>query len=75
MWTIIIGILAGFFAGKIMRGKGYGLVINLVVGVIGSYTGSFIFNTLGLAAVGKSGDLIMSTIGAIAFLAILRIFK
>ncbi len=75
MWTIIIGILAGFFAGKIIRGKGYGLIINLVVGVIGSYAGSFIFNALGLAAVGRSGDLIMSTVGAIAFLAILRIFK
>ena len=75
MWTIIIGMLAGFFAGKIMRGKGFGLIINLVVGVIGSYTGTVIFNMLGLAAQGKSGALIMSTIGAIAFLAVLRVFQ
>ena len=75
LWTIIIGILAGFFAGKIMRGRGYGLLVNLIVGIIGSYAGSFLFNALGLSANGLTGQLIMSTVGAIAFLAILRIIK
>ena len=75
MWTIIIGMLAGFLAGKIMRGKGFGLLINLIVGVIGSYTGGFIYSQLGLTAQGITGQLVMSTIGAVVFLAILRIFK
>jgi len=74
-WSIIIGMLAGFIAGKIMRGKGFGLLVNLIVGVIGSYAGEFIYTQLGLMAQGLTGQLVMSTIGAVAFLAILRIFK
>ena len=75
LWTIIIGMTAGFIAGKIMRGKGFGLLVNLIVGVIGSYTGNFLYQQLGIQAIGLTGELVMSTIGAIIFLAILRIFK
>ncbi len=75
VWTIIIGIAAGFIAGKIMRGRGFGLLINLVVGVIGSYAGGFIYEQLGLRAEGFAGLLIMSTVGAVIFLAILRVFR
>ncbi len=74
-WSIIIGILAGFIAGKIMRGKGFGLFVNLIVGIIGSYAGEFIYNQLGLAAQGLTGQLLMSTIGAVAFLALLRVLR
>ncbi len=74
-WSIIIGMLAGFIAGKIMRGRGYGLLINLLVGVIGSYAGEFLYGQLGVTAQGLTGQLVMSTIGAIIFLAVLRIFK
>lgn len=74
-WSIIIGMLAGFIAGKIIRGRGYGLLINLLVGVIGSYAGEFLYGQLGLTAQGLTGQLVMSTIGAIIFLAVLRIFK
>ncbi len=72
---IIIGILAGFLAGKILRGKGYGLIGNLVIGLIGSYVGEFLFNTLNLNAIGTLGSLLMSTVGAVAFLFIMQFFK
>ena len=72
---IIIGILAGFLAGKILRGKGYGLIGNLVIGFIGSYVGEFLFNTLNLNAIGTLGSLLMSTVGAVAFLFIMQLFK
>ncbi|HBS91949.1 MAG TPA: GlsB/YeaQ/YmgE family stress response membrane protein [Erysipelotrichaceae bacterium] len=72
---IIIGILAGFLAGKILRGKGYGLIGNLVIGLIGSYVGEFLFNTLNLNAIGTLGSLLMSTVGAVAFLFIMQLFK
>lgn len=75
LWSIVIGMLAGFIAGKVMRGRGFGLLINLVVGVIGSYAGGFLYKQLGLTAQGLTGALVMSTIGAILFLAILRIFR
>ena len=41
IWYIIIGIVAGFLAGKIMRGGGFGLVINLLLGILGGVLGGF----------------------------------
>lgn len=72
---IIIGILAGFLAGKILRGRGYGLLGNLLIGLIGSYVGEFLFNTLDLNTVGTLGSLLMSTVGAIVFLYIMQLFR
>ena len=55
IWYIIIGIVAGFLAGKIMRGGGFGLLINLVVGIIGGLLGGWVFGLLGIAAGGILG--------------------
>lgn len=57
IWYIIIGIVAGFLAGKIMRGGGFGLLINLVVGIIGGLLGGWVFGLLGIAAGGILGVL------------------
>ena len=65
IWYIIIGIVAGFFAGKIMRGGGFGLVINLLLGILGGVLGGWVFALFGLAASGLIGSLITSTVGAI----------
>ena len=43
LWFIIIGIVAGYVAGKIMRGGGFGLIVNLVVGIIGGVLGGWLF--------------------------------
>ncbi len=68
IWFIIIGILAGFVAGKLMRGGGFGLVVNLVVGVIGGVLGGWIFSLFGIEAGGIVGGLITSVVGAVVFL-------
>ena len=65
IWYIIIGIVAGFLAGKIMRGGGFGLVINLLLGILGGVLGGWVFALFGLAASGLIGSLITSTVGAI----------
>lgn len=52
---LIIGLIAGWLGGKIMRGGGFGLVGNLIVGVIGALVGGFTFGLLGLTAGGSSG--------------------
>ena len=52
IWYIVIGIVSGFLAGKIMRGGGFGLWINLVVGIIGGLLGGWVFGLLGIAAGG-----------------------
>lgn len=75
IWSIIIGILAGFIAGKIMRGSGFGLLLNLLVGIVGGVLGRQIYILLGFDANGILGNLIMSTVGAIVLLWIVSLFK
>ena len=75
LWVIVIGILAGWIAGKIMRGSGFGLLGDLIVGVIGSLLGSFIFGLLGLGAYGLIGRLVVAIIGAIILLWLIRFIK
>jgi uncharacterized membrane protein YeaQ/YmgE (transglycosylase-associated protein family) len=75
LWTIIIGILAGFIAGKIVRGHGMGTLMDLLIGIVGSVLGGWIFTLLGLAAYGLIGQLVMATVGAVVLLLIVRAIK
>jgi len=75
LWEIIIGILAGFLAGKIVKGSGMGILVDLIVGIVGSILGGWIFGLLGLAAYGLIGQLAMATVGAIVLLLIVRAIK
>ena len=75
LWFIIIGILAGFLAGKIMRGGGFGILVNLIVGIIGAVLGGWIFGLLGIAAGGIIGSLVTATVGAIVLLWIVSLFR
>ena len=50
IWYIIIGIVAGFLAGKVMRGGGFGLIINLLLGILGGVLGGWVFALFGLSA-------------------------
>jgi uncharacterized membrane protein YeaQ/YmgE (transglycosylase-associated protein family) len=72
---LIIGLVAGWLAGQIMKGRGAGLLVNLVVGVIGAYIGGFLFMLIGLSAHGFIGSLITATIGAIALLFLIGVLK
>jgi len=74
-WVIVIGILAGWIAGKIMRGNGFGLLGDLVVGVVGSLLGNFIFGLFGLGAYGLIGRLVVAVIGALFLLWLIRLIK
>lgn len=75
LWFLIIGALAGFIAGKIMKGEGFGLFGNLVVGVIGALIGGFLFGLLGIHAGGLVGSLIMASVGACVLLWLVGHFK
>ena len=65
---LLIGLIAGWLAGKIMKGKGFGFIGNLVVGVIGAFIGGIVFDLLGIAAIGIIGSLIAALIGALVLL-------
>lgn len=75
IWYILIGIIAGYFAGKITRGGGFGLVLNLIVGIIGGVLGGWVFSLLGIITTGIIGSLITSIIGAILLLWIVSLFN
>ena len=76
IWTLLIGIAAGWLAGQFMKGGGYGLVGDLVLGVLGSVLGSWIFGALGLMSGGGIiGSLVVSTVGAAALLWLVRLIK
>ena len=73
--AIIIGILAGWIAEKVMR-RNHGMLINLVVGVAGAFLGSFIANTLGIGlGAGVAPSLLVATLGAILLLGLLSLVK
>jgi uncharacterized membrane protein YeaQ/YmgE (transglycosylase-associated protein family) len=72
VWQILIGILAGFLAGKIMRGKGYGVIIDLALGIVGAILGGFVFSLLGLYSSGLLGQLVVATVGAVLVIVIAR---
>ena len=75
IWYIIISIVAGFLAGKVMRGGGFGLIINLLLGILGGVLGGWVFALFGLSASGLIGSLITSTVGAILVLWIASLFS
>jgi uncharacterized membrane protein YeaQ/YmgE (transglycosylase-associated protein family) len=75
LWFILIGIAAGWLAGRIMKGGGYGLIGDLIVGVIGAVLGGFLFGLLGISAGGLVGSLVTATVGAVVLIALLRAIK
>ena len=72
---LLVGVVAGFVAGKLMRGAGFGLLGDLVVGVIGSFVGVWVFGLLGLSAGGLLGLLVAAIIGAMLLLFLVRLIK
>lgn len=75
-WLIIIGILAGFLAGKLMKGKGFGIFINLLVGIAGAVLGGWLFGQLGLSfGDGLIGSLFSAFLGAVILLFFIGLMK
>lgn len=72
IWFLLIGGLAGFLAGKIMRGHGFGVFGDILVGVFGAVIGGFLFALIGLAPIGLLGSLVTATAGSVALLWIVR---
>jgi uncharacterized membrane protein YeaQ/YmgE (transglycosylase-associated protein family) len=75
-WFILIGLAAGWLAGQLMRGGGFGVVGDIIVGVIGALLGGFLFRTLGVSTGGGLlGALMVATIGAIVLIFLLRLIR
>jgi uncharacterized membrane protein YeaQ/YmgE (transglycosylase-associated protein family) len=76
IWFILIGLVAGWLAGQLVKGGGFGVVGDIVVGVIGALLGGFLFSSLGVSlGGGLLGSIIVATIGAVLLIFILRLIK
>ena len=65
---LIIGAVAGWLAGLLMKGRGFGVFGNIGIGIVGAFIGAFLFSLLGLSASGLIGSLITATAGAVFLL-------
>jgi uncharacterized membrane protein YeaQ/YmgE (transglycosylase-associated protein family) len=76
LYFIIIGAVAGWLAGQIMKGGGFGILVNIVLGIVGGAVGGWLFGQLGISAGGGlTGSLITATVGAVAVLFVASLFK
>ena len=72
---ILIGCLAGFLAGKIMSGGGFGFIINSILGIVGGVVGGWLLSLLGISWGGLIGQIGTAVIGAIVILALASLFN
>ena len=75
IWFILIGLVAGWLAGQITKGSGFGIIGDIVLGVLGAFLGGLLFNLLQLPWGGLVGRLIVATIGAVLLIFIVRLIR
>jgi uncharacterized membrane protein YeaQ/YmgE (transglycosylase-associated protein family) len=71
---IVLGLVAGWLAGKLSRGRGYGCITDVILGLIGSVLGGWIFTKLGIFGGGFIFSLAAATLGAVVLVAIVHLF-
>ena len=72
---LIVGAIAGWLAGVIVKGHGFGLVGNIVVGIVGAFIAGWLLPTLGLGLSGIVGSIVYALIGAVILLVIIGFIK
>ncbi len=76
IWFIIVGLIAGWLAGVVMKGGGFGVIGDIVVGIVGALIGGWLFSTMGVSTGGGLlGAIIVALIGAIILIFLLRLIK
>jgi uncharacterized membrane protein YeaQ/YmgE (transglycosylase-associated protein family) len=74
LWWILIGLVAGWIAGHLTRGRGFGCLVDIILGLIGAVLGGWIFTRLGIVTFGFFGSLAAATLGAVLLVAVARLF-
>ena len=72
IWFLLIGLIAGWLAGQVMKGRGYGIVVDLIVGLIGAVVGGVLFGLVVSGEYGFWGTILVAFIGACILVAIVR---
>lgn len=74
IWFLIVGVIAGWLAGLLVKGGGFGLIGDLVVGIFGALIGGLLFGG-SLLGGGLLGSIVVATLGAVILLVVLRVIK
>lgn len=76
IYSIIVGLIAGWLAGQVMKGGGYGPLMDIVLGLLGGIIGGWLFLSLGIwPGAGLVGSIIVSFIGAVILVALTRMLR
>lgn len=73
--VIIAGLIAGWLTGKLMRGRGYGFLVDILLGLVGAVIGQAIFARLGIVIYGRIGFIATAVIGAVILVAIIHLIR
>lgn len=76
LWFLIVGLIAGWLAGVLVKGGGFGVVGNIVIGIVGAVLGGWLFSTLGASwGGGLISSILVATVGAVVLLMVARLIK
>jgi uncharacterized membrane protein YeaQ/YmgE (transglycosylase-associated protein family) len=76
LWLIVIGLIAGWLAGQLVKGGGFGVIGDIVVGIVGALLGGWLFRTLGVSTGGGLGwSILVATVGAVVLVLLLRLVR
>ena len=76
LYWLVVGLIGGWLAGVVMKGGGYGIVADIILGLLGGILGGWIFSMLGIGAGGGLvGGVIVAFVGAVILVAITRVLK
>jgi uncharacterized membrane protein YeaQ/YmgE (transglycosylase-associated protein family) len=76
IWWCIVGGIAGFLAGKVMKGGGFGVLMDIVIGIVGAMIGGWVFGLLGIfSSGGLIGSILVAFVGACILLWLIRLIK
>jgi uncharacterized membrane protein YeaQ/YmgE (transglycosylase-associated protein family) len=75
LWFLLVGLIAGWLAGKLTKGSGFSVLGDIVIGVIGAFIGGFLFRLVGFSAGGTIGSIIVATIGAVVLVYVVKAVK
>jgi uncharacterized membrane protein YeaQ/YmgE (transglycosylase-associated protein family) len=75
LYFLIVGLIAGWLAGKIMKGSGYGLLGDLVIGILGAMIGGSVLGLVGIVTYGLIGNILSALVGAILLIFLVRLIR
>ena len=72
---LLVGLIAGWLAGQLIRGRGFGMLLNIAIGVIGAYLGGIIFRAVGVGGSGMLWMIVSATVGAMVLVFFLNALR